>query len=143
PTSPTPAPRAIPAVMLADAAHVQEKDFEYLTRHGRGGPLSEPLYTTPDAGTVQNLIIGLPYCRVLHLRKHLSLEFTDAGHILGSASVDLRLAAPAQHPPVFFRRPRGAGPSRPSTALCAPATSGAPVSRSCGIPNRPKGRSTL
>src|SRR4029077_17278914 len=112
PTSPTPAPRAIPAVMLADAAHVQEKDFEYLTRHGRGGPLSEPLYTTPDAGTVQNLIIGLPYRRVLYLRKHLSLEFTDAGHILGSASVDLRLAEPAPHRPRVFRghvgRPRPA-----------------------------------
>jgi metallo-beta-lactamase family protein len=87
----TPATRDISAVMLADAAHVQEKDFEYLTRHGRGGPLSEPLYTTPDAVTVQNLIIGLPYRRVLYLRKHLSLEFTDAGHILGSGSVTLEV----------------------------------------------------
>ncbi len=97
----TPATRDLSAVMLADAAHVQEKDFEYLARHGRGGALSEPLYTTRDAVTVQSLIIGLPYRRVLHLRKHLSLEFTDAGHILGSASVDLRLAEPAPHRLVF------------------------------------------
>src|SRR4029077_15641993 len=72
----TPATRDISAVMLADAAHVQETDFGDPTRSGRGAPLSEPLYTTPDAVTVQNLIIGLPYRRVLYLRKHLSLEFT-------------------------------------------------------------------
>jgi len=97
----TPATRDLSAVMLADAAHVQEKDFEYLLRHGRAGPGSEPLYTMADAVAVQDLTIGLPYRRMLHLRKHLTLEFTDAGHILGSASVDLRLGEPAPHRLVF------------------------------------------
>ena len=97
----TPATRDLSAVMLADAAHVQEKDFEYLARHGRAGPASEPLYNMADAVAVQDLTIGLPYRRMLHLRKHLTLEFTDAGHILGSASVDLRLGEPAAHRVVF------------------------------------------
>ncbi len=97
----TPATRDLSAVMLPDSAHVQEKDHEYLVRHGRAGPASEPLYGMADAVAVQDLTIGVPYRRMLHLRKHLTLEFTDAGHILGSASVDLRLGEPASHRLVF------------------------------------------
>ena len=88
----TPATRDLCAVMLPDAAHIQEKDAEFLRRHGKGGPESEPLYTLADAAAVQDLMVGLPYRRPLHLRKMLTAEFTDAGHILGSASVDLRLS---------------------------------------------------
>jgi metallo-beta-lactamase family protein len=40
---------------------------------------------------VQDLMVGVPYRRVFYLRKHLALEFLDAGHILGSATVDLRV----------------------------------------------------
>jgi metallo-beta-lactamase family protein len=88
----TPATRDLCAVMLADAAHIQMKDAEFLTRHGRPrGPESEPLYTIADALGVQDLMVGLPYRRVNHLRKHLAFEFAEAGHILGSASVVLRL----------------------------------------------------
>jgi metallo-beta-lactamase family protein len=87
----TPSTRDLCAVMLPDAAHIQEKDFEYLRRQGKAGPDSEPLYTLADAVAVQDLMIGVPYHRITHLRKHLALEFLDAGHILGSASVDLRI----------------------------------------------------
>jgi len=78
--------------MLPDAAHIQMKDADFLARHGRGrGPESEPLYTIADALAVQDLMVGLPYRRVSHLRTHLAFEFAEAGHILGSASVVLRL----------------------------------------------------
>ena len=97
----TPATRDLTAVMLPDAAHIQEKDSEFLRRRGRAGPESEPLYSMTDAVAVQDLMVGLPYHRPHHLRKHLTFEFTDAGHILGSASVDLRLAEGAGHRLVF------------------------------------------
>ncbi len=97
----TAATRDLCAIMLADAAHIQEKDAEFLARRGRAGPESEPLYTMADAVAVQDLIVGVPYRRVQHLRKHLAFEFTDAGHILGSASVDLRLTEGAGHRLVF------------------------------------------
>ena len=97
----TPATRDLSAVMLADAAHIQEKDATWLLRCGKAGPGAEPLYGLADAVAVQELIVGLPYRRIIHLRKHLTVEFTDAGHILGSASVDLRLAEPAPHRLVF------------------------------------------
>ncbi len=98
----TPATRDLTAVMLPDAAHIQVKDAEFLTRHGRAkGPESEPLYNLADAIAVQDLIVGVPYKRITHLRKHLAFEFTDAGHILGSASVDLRLTEDGGHRIVF------------------------------------------
>lgn len=97
----TPATRDLSAVMLPDAAHIQEKDAQYLARRGKAGPESEPLYTMADAVAVQDLMLGLPYHRIHHLRKHLAFEFTDAGHILGSASVDLRITEAVSHRLVF------------------------------------------
>jgi metallo-beta-lactamase family protein len=87
----TPATRDLSAVMLADAAHIQEKDHEFLRHHGQLGLESEPLYSLRDAIAVQDLMVGVPYRRVFYLRKHLALEFLEAGHILGSATVDLRV----------------------------------------------------
>ena len=97
----TPATRDLCAVMLPDSAHIQEKDFEHLQRRGQAGPASEPLYTMGDAVAVQDLMVGVPYRRITHLRKHLAVEFLDAGHILGSASVDLRVSEGANLRIVF------------------------------------------
>jgi metallo-beta-lactamase family protein len=97
----TPATRDLSAVMLPDAAKIQEKDHEYLQRRGKAGPESEPLYNLADALAVQELMIGVPYRRITHLRKHLALEFVEAGHILGSASVDLRITEGGNHRIVF------------------------------------------
>ena len=97
----TPATRDLTAVMLPDAAHIQEKDAEFLKRRGKAGPECEPLYSMTDAIAVQELMVGLPYRRPHHLRKHLTFEFTEAGHILGSASVDLRITEETGHRLVF------------------------------------------
>jgi len=97
----TPSTRDLCAVMLPDAAHIQEKDHEFLQRRGKAGPESLPLYSLADAIGVQDLMMGVPYRRITHLRKHLALEFVEAGHILGSASVDLRITEGANHRLVF------------------------------------------
>ncbi len=97
----TPATRDLSAVMLPDSAHIQESDFEYLKRHDRVGPEAEPLYNMADAIAVQDLIEAVPYNRPHHLRKHLVTTFMDAGHILGSASVDIRITEGDGHRLVF------------------------------------------
>jgi len=97
----TPATRDLCAVMLPDAANIQEKDFELLTRHGRASEESQPLYRLVDAIAVQDLIVAIPYKRVHHLRKNLSFEYLDAGHILGSASIDMRITEGGGHRLVF------------------------------------------
>lgn len=86
----TPATRDLCAVMLPDSASIQESDAEFLRRRGRD--VAEPLYNMADALAVQELMLGVPYRRIQHVRKHLAFEFTDAGHILGSASVDIRIS---------------------------------------------------
>ena len=97
----TPATRDLSAVMLADSAHIQEKDYEFLKRRGKVGPESEPLYSLRDAIAVQDLMIGVPYRRVFYVRKHLALDFLEGGHILGSAAVDLRVSEGGNHRLVF------------------------------------------
>ncbi len=86
----TPASRDLSAVMLPDSASIQESDARYLRR--RGKEAAEPLYNMADAIAVQDLMLGVPYRRIQHIRKHMAFEFTDAGHILGSASVDIRIS---------------------------------------------------
>lgn len=97
----TPATRDLSAVMLPDAAHIQESDFDYLKRHGRTDAEAEPLYNMADAVAVQDLIEAVPYNRPHHIRKHLVTSFLDAGHILGSASVDIRITEGGHHRLVF------------------------------------------
>lgn len=81
----TAATRDLSAVMLADSAHIQEKDAEFLRRKGR--PVDEPLYGLRDAMQAVDQMIGVPYDRWVEVLPGVRAQFTDAGHILGSASI--------------------------------------------------------
>jgi metallo-beta-lactamase family protein len=83
----TPATRDLCAIMLADSAHIQEKDAEFLERRRREH--AEPLYTMRDAMRTIEQMIGVSYGRTMELLPGVKVTFTDAGHILGSASVAL------------------------------------------------------
>ena len=83
----TPATRDLCAIMLADSAHIQQKDADYLARRGR--PYVAPLYAMPDAIRTIELMIGVPLDRTVDIAPGVRLTFTEAGHILGSASVVL------------------------------------------------------
>jgi metallo-beta-lactamase family protein len=83
----TAATRDLCAVMLADSAHIQEKDAEFLAR--RHKEVVEPLYGMRDATTAVERMIGMPYDRTFDVVSGVRATFTDAGHILGSASVVL------------------------------------------------------
>jgi metallo-beta-lactamase family protein len=83
----TPATRDLSAIMLADSAHIQEKDAEFLAR--RRTAHVQPLYAARDAVRTIELMIGVPYAREVEIAPGVRLTFVDAGHILGSASVVL------------------------------------------------------
>jgi metallo-beta-lactamase family protein len=83
----TAATRDLCAVMLADSAHIQEKDAEYLTRRQR--EVAQPLYTMKDATIAVDRMVGLPYDTTFDVVPGVRATFVDAGHILGSASVVL------------------------------------------------------
>ena len=81
----TSATRDLSAVMLADSAHIQEKDAEFLARRKR--EYVEPLYGMVDSTRTLELMVGMPYHKELEVVPGVRAHFVDAGHILGSASV--------------------------------------------------------
>ena len=83
----TAATRDLCAIMLADSAHIQEKDAEFLARKRKEAV--EPLYGMKDAVRTTELMVGLPYDRAFDVLPGVRASFTDAGHIIGSASVTL------------------------------------------------------
>ena len=83
----TPATRDLCAVMLADSAHIQESDAEFLARRGKAA--AEPLYGMRHATRTIELMTGVPYSRGFDVVPGVHATFVDAGHILGSASVVL------------------------------------------------------
>jgi metallo-beta-lactamase family protein len=83
----TAATRGLCAVMLRDSANIQVKDAEFLRRRGR--EVVEPLYDVGDAMEAVSRTTGHPYDRWFDVAPGIRALFTDAGHILGSASVVL------------------------------------------------------
>jgi metallo-beta-lactamase family protein len=88
----TPATADFGDLILRDAAHIQEGDAERLTRMARraGRPPVPPLYTAKDALLVRPLIRPLDYEERREVAPGVSVRLFDAGHILGSGSVEMR-----------------------------------------------------
>ena len=89
----TGATRSLCEVMLRDSAYIQQKDAEFITRHqrGRGLPPVTPLYDQDDVDATLPLLAGEPYAATFAVTDGIDCRFEDAGHILGSASVALKL----------------------------------------------------
>jgi metallo-beta-lactamase family protein len=86
----TSATRDLCEVMLADAAHIQEKDAEFLSRRNKAH--ADPLYGSRDVERTIELMRGIRYDTTFEVVPGLKATFVDAGHILGSASVILDCA---------------------------------------------------
>ena len=81
------------AIMLADSAQIQESDAEWQTKKNQraGLPPVEPMYTAEDAAGVMRLFRPCRYGEVQLVDEGLSVRFTDAGHLLGSAFLEMFL----------------------------------------------------
>lgn len=92
----TPATIDLLQVLLRDSAHIQEKESEWQTRHrrrgGRSGSMQPPLYTVAQAEAALKLLRPAPYREPIRPAEKISVSFHDAGHILGSAWLDVTLA---------------------------------------------------
>jgi len=93
----THATRSLCAIMLLDAAFIQEKDVEFYNKKHQeklspeGVKLREALYTTKDVDTAMKLFIGYGYDQWHNIHPDVRVMYTDAGHILGSAAVTLEI----------------------------------------------------
>jgi metallo-beta-lactamase family protein len=85
-------------VMLPDAAFVQEREAE--RKHGRRGGV--PLYTVAQAHASLERLKPVDYDRVVDLEGGLRFRFRDAGHILGSAILELWASEGARTRKIVF-----------------------------------------
>ena len=78
-------------IMLRDSAHIQESEAEWKNRKNTraGLPPVEPDYTVEDAETAVSLFEGVDYDKKTELAPGVAVRFTDVGHLLGSASIEL------------------------------------------------------
>ncbi len=91
----THATRSLCSIMLLDSAMIQERDAEYhnrlVARKKKKGPLRQALYTSDDVQETMKKFVSYGYDRWFRIHEDVEVLFKDAGHILGSASVTLRI----------------------------------------------------
>lgn len=89
----TPATKDLTGVLLEDSAHIQENDVRYVNkkRAAEGQPYVQPLYTLDDAKKATERLTEVKYNEWKTIEQGVELLFTDAGHIIGSACVHLRI----------------------------------------------------
>ncbi|MCC6904837.1 MAG: MBL fold metallo-hydrolase [Anaerolineae bacterium] len=85
------ATRDLCSAMLRDSGHIQEQDVKYVNkkRSAKGQPPIEPLYTEEDAVKALKYFLSVGYDRPYHVASGVTVTFFDAGHMLGSAIVQL------------------------------------------------------
>ena len=87
----TEATRDLCQIMLRDSAHIQMFEAEWRNRKGRRAGKAEvlPLYDMNDAEGAIQCLVGLPYGKEYHVNENVRIRFVDAGHLLGSASIEV------------------------------------------------------
>jgi metallo-beta-lactamase family protein len=89
----TPATKDLTAVLLLDSGEIQEDDAKYSNkkRAAEGEPYIQPLYTIKDAKACLDYFHEVEYGNWFRIDENVELLYTDAGHIIGSAAVNLRV----------------------------------------------------
>ena len=116
-------PEKVDAILLSQAGLAYAGRAPQLVRHGYTGPIystlgthdvaaillpeaalelqrlrgKDALYQLSDALSALARFVGQPYQRTYHLRRNLTFAFHDAGHMLGSASIELRTGEGGSH----------------------------------------------
>ncbi len=82
------------SIMLRDCAHIQMAEAEWKNRKAKRSasqPAMEPLYTMEDAEGCIKRIVACGYDEEIQVTENIKIRFTDIGHLLGSASVEVWL----------------------------------------------------
>ncbi len=89
----TPQTAELAKVLLLDSAHIQESDVLHINKihEKQNREPVEPLYTEEDANNVFPLFVTIPLGQPTKIDDDIELLYKDCGHILGAASVNLKL----------------------------------------------------
>jgi metallo-beta-lactamase family protein len=100
----TPATIDLCEIMLADSGHIQEMEAEWQSRKQRraGKDKVDPLYSVKDAQKAMTFFQGCEYNEIVNLERGCKVRFVDAGHLLGSSSVELWLTEKSEMRKIVF-----------------------------------------
>ncbi len=100
----TAATKDLANILLLDSAEIQRDDTNYSNkkRAKRGEPLIEPLYSVDDARRVTKLMQEVQYGVWTTIEKGIEVLYTDAGHIIGSAAVHLKITEDGKTEQITF-----------------------------------------
>lgn len=89
----TPATKELASVMLEDSAGIQENEIKYENkrRAQEGLPYLKPLYDTNDALASLDRFVSVDYDTWYNIDENVAVQYTDTGHIIGSAAVHLKI----------------------------------------------------
>ena len=91
-------------IMLKDSGYIHEKEAEWQNRKGEraGREFVEPLYTYNDAVDTLKFVEPVRYDQQIELNEDMKIVFNDAGHILGSAIVELWVTEEGKESKIVF-----------------------------------------
>ncbi len=100
----TTATKELCKIMLPDSGHIQETEIEWVNRKRMraGKQPNEPIYTQQDAIDCLEIINGVEYNTRVKINENISFNLVDAGHMLGSAIVELFLTENGEEKKVTF-----------------------------------------
>ena len=100
----TEAARRLCTIMLRDSAHIQESEAEWRNRKAQrnGDPPYVPMYTMADAEQTLRQFEGYNYGDTVELFEGIKLTFSDAGHLLGSASLRFDITEAGEQRSILF-----------------------------------------
>ena len=100
----TPATRELTGILLEDSAGIQEDEVKYANkrRKAEGQPYLQPLYTEADAKNAMDHFVSVEYGTWYRIDEFVEVLYTDAGHIIGSAAVHLRIKENGQETHLTF-----------------------------------------
>ena len=80
------------SIMLRDCAHIQMQEAEWKSRKAKRNSqmqTADPIYTMEDADGAIRRLVPCDYDTIIELDENIKIRFTDVGHLLGSASIEV------------------------------------------------------
>lgn len=93
------------SIMLRDCAHIQMQEAEWKNRKAKRNANiepEEPIYTMEDADGTIRLLVPCAYDHMVNVCDGISIRFTDIGHLLGSASIEVWLSENGEDRKIVF-----------------------------------------
>ncbi len=108
-------------IMLRDSAHIQEMEAQWRSKKSlrAGGEPVEPVYDTNDALGALSLFRRCEYSKAIEVGEGVIIRFTDIGHLLGSACIEIWMSEGAENRKIVFSGDVGNTDQR---IICDPKT---------------------